>query len=114
MMQPSNQTAPAGPTPTFTGVTAGTAPTVATPAPISTVQPVSAPMVGVPKVGADPGSSPALGLSVNFSQAQQADRAKTRPRHSRHHAAPPITTVSAHPKRSPVRWSKDWRPTHLV
>jgi hypothetical protein len=110
MMQPSNQTAPAGPTPTFTGVTAGTAPTVATPAPTYTVQAVSAPMMGVQNDGADPNSSPAFVPSVNFRHAHHAVRVKTRSHQSDHHLhAPAITTVSVHPKRTPVRWSKVWR-----
>jgi PKD repeat protein len=84
MMLPSNPVAAASPTAAFTRVAGGTTPTVATPALISTVQTLSVPTVGV------------LHLAV---------RAKT---------APLITTVSAHPKPIPARWSKDWKPMHLA
>jgi PKD repeat protein len=105
MLPSSSQTMTAGTAAAFTGVTSGTAPAAVTPVPTSTVQTVSALMAGVQNGGADPGSSPAFEPSVNSRHAHHAFRAKT---------APPITRVSAYPRRTPVQWSKGWRPTHLV
>jgi len=102
-------------TPTVTlGVVAnGTAPASATPALTYSVQTISASLVAVPTDGVDPGSSPALVQALNLGPVQSPVRAKTRPGEiSRQRVVPLITSVSAHPSPSRVRWAKEFRSTH--
>ncbi len=103
----------AAPTAAFGVVADGTVPAAATPVPRYSIETVSSALGTAQNDGVDPGSSPAFVQAVNLSPAQPAVRAKTRPGQiSRDRKVPLITSVSAHPSPSPVRWAKEFRPTH--
>ena len=103
----------AAPTAASGVVANGTAPEAATPVPTYSLQTVPVSPVAAQTDGLDPGSSPALVQAVNLSPAQPPVRAKTRPSQiSRHWKVPLITSVSAHPSPSRVRWAEEFRPTH--
>jgi len=103
----------AAPTAALGVVANGTVRAAATPALTYSLQTVSAAPVTVENDGVDPGSSPAFVQAVDLSPAHPPVRAKTRPGQiNRRRKTSLITSVSAHPSPSRVRWAKEFRPTH--